>query len=243
MAYYRYINGKQLDQELLALAETLTEGRGDGRIALADIEQLIQASLDGGTITQVEKDTLEYIYETFRWTDIAKSFYDAEFPRKRISLENDIVKIIRTDFGLARLKIKIDPIEAKRQTLAYKNEVSFQEALSIALTSFLEEEDNATSLRQTLMNMHQLAGSKTKETKALLKAILKDQLNDATLVLIPSYQNLGEDQLLDFEPPSGKEASKDYWIFGLQVYDLVGHYFWAIVDRSNTFNHYNYGLN
>lgn len=243
MAYYRYINGIQLDQELLALAETLIEGRGDGRIALADIEQLIQASLDGGTITQVEKDTLAYIYDTFHWTDIAKSYYDTEFPKKKNSLENDIEKIIRTDFGLARLKIKIDPIEAKRQTLAYKNEVPFQEALSIALTSFLEEEDNATSLRQTVMNIHQLVGSKTKETKSLLEAILRDQLNDATLVLIPSYQNLSEDQLLDFELPAGKEASKNYWIFGLQVYDLVGHYFWAIVDRSNTFNHYNYGLN
>ena len=47
MAYYKIIDGKKYDAELIELAEKLTSGNGDGRLSKADAEQLLEAVKDG----------------------------------------------------------------------------------------------------------------------------------------------------------------------------------------------------
>ncbi len=78
MSYYKTIDGKKYDGELLELAEKLTSGAGDGRISNADAEKLFDAVKDGNAYTDVEKDSMAYIRENFKWTDSADEWFRSE---------------------------------------------------------------------------------------------------------------------------------------------------------------------
>ena len=88
MSYYREIDGKSYDASLLETAEKLTSGRGDGRLAREDAETLIAQLKDGGSYTDIEKDTIAYIRENFAWTDAADDWFRTEV-RKWAARSND----------------------------------------------------------------------------------------------------------------------------------------------------------
>lgn len=78
MAYYKTIDGKKYEGELLELAEKLTSGSGDGRISMADAEKIFEAVKDGKTYTDIEKSTMAYIRENYKWTDAADEWFRTE---------------------------------------------------------------------------------------------------------------------------------------------------------------------
>lgn len=78
MGYYKTIDGKKYDGELIELAEKLTAGSGDGRISQADAETLYEAVKDGGVYTDIEKDTVAYLRDHFNWTDAADEWFRGE---------------------------------------------------------------------------------------------------------------------------------------------------------------------
>jgi len=78
MSYYKEIDGKKYDKELLDLAESLTKGKGDGRISMDDAEKLFAEVRDGGKYTDVEKDTMAYVRDNFKWTDAADKWFRTE---------------------------------------------------------------------------------------------------------------------------------------------------------------------
>jgi hypothetical protein len=78
MSYYKTINGKKLDGNLLDLAEKAIAGGGDGRISKMDAQTLLDAVKDGGTYTDIEKDTMEYIRHNFKWTDGADEWFRSQ---------------------------------------------------------------------------------------------------------------------------------------------------------------------
>lgn len=78
MSYYREIDGKKYDRSLLETAEELVEGAGDGRLSKADAEQLLAKVKDGDSYTDIEKDTVKYIRENFKWTDAADEWFRTE---------------------------------------------------------------------------------------------------------------------------------------------------------------------
>lgn len=78
MAYYKTIDGKNYDGELIELAEKLTSGAGDGRLSKADAEQLYNAVKDGNSYTDIEKETVAYIRENYSWTDAADEWFRTE---------------------------------------------------------------------------------------------------------------------------------------------------------------------
>ena len=49
MNYYKTIDGKKMDGNLLEMAEKAVAGAGDGRISKSDAEELLQAVKDGGS--------------------------------------------------------------------------------------------------------------------------------------------------------------------------------------------------
>ncbi len=81
MSYYLEIDGVKMDKALVAAAEKAVAGRGDGRISLKDAEELLAAVKDGNTYTDVEKDTMKYIRENFKWTDEADEWFRAEISK------------------------------------------------------------------------------------------------------------------------------------------------------------------
>lgn len=78
MSYYKVIDGKKYDAEVIELAEKLTAGAGDGRLSKADAEQLLEAVMDGGTYTDIEKDTMAYVRDNYKWTDAADDWFRTE---------------------------------------------------------------------------------------------------------------------------------------------------------------------
>jgi hypothetical protein len=78
MAYYKTINGKKYDGELIETAEKLIAGRGDGRISMEDATILLQKVKDGDSYTDIEKDTMSYIRENFKWTEQADEWFRTE---------------------------------------------------------------------------------------------------------------------------------------------------------------------
>lgn len=78
MSYYKTIEGKKYDGELLDLADKLTKGAGDGRISNADAEKLFDAVKDGNSYTDIEKNTMSYIRENYKWTDSADEWFRSE---------------------------------------------------------------------------------------------------------------------------------------------------------------------
>ncbi|PKR81155.1 hypothetical protein CW751_06110 [Brumimicrobium salinarum] len=78
MGYYKTINGKKYDAELLELADKLTEGAGDGRLSKEDAGQLFDAVKDGNSYTDIEKDTVAYVRDNYKWTDAADEWFRTE---------------------------------------------------------------------------------------------------------------------------------------------------------------------
>jgi hypothetical protein len=57
------------------MAEEAVKGAGDGRISQADAETLITAVQDSDSYTEIEKDTMEYIRDNFKWTENADEWF------------------------------------------------------------------------------------------------------------------------------------------------------------------------
>ncbi len=82
-SYYKVIDGNNYDRELLELADTAVAGKGDGRISMADADKLFAAVKDGNAYTDVEKATMKYIRDNYKFTPEA----DAAL-RKKVNMWN-----------------------------------------------------------------------------------------------------------------------------------------------------------
>ncbi|MBY0425316.1 MAG: hypothetical protein K2Q22_06745 [Cytophagales bacterium] len=81
MAYYKTINGEKYDAELLELADKAVAGVGDGRISLKDAETLLAAVKDGDSYTDIEKATMKYIRDNYKWTDEADAWFRSQIAK------------------------------------------------------------------------------------------------------------------------------------------------------------------
>ena len=78
MSYYKVIDGKKYDKELLEAAEEAIKGKNDGRISEADAKILYEKVKDGNSYTDIEKATVKYIRENFKWTEKADKWFRDE---------------------------------------------------------------------------------------------------------------------------------------------------------------------
>lgn len=78
MGYYKTIDGVKYDGEIIELAEKLTGGQGDGRLSVDDAGQLLEAVKDGASYTDIEKETMAYVRDNFKWTDAADEWFRTE---------------------------------------------------------------------------------------------------------------------------------------------------------------------
>ena len=77
-SYYKQIDGVKYDKGLLEKADSLTTGRGDGRISQDDAEKLWEDAQDGKGVTECESRTLQYILENYNCTDAGKEVLKAK---------------------------------------------------------------------------------------------------------------------------------------------------------------------
>lgn len=75
------IGVKVYDEKLIKLAESLTSGVKDGRISKSDADKLISKIKSDEEYTDIEKETLLHIKDSFKWTDAANKWFESEIER------------------------------------------------------------------------------------------------------------------------------------------------------------------
>ncbi|WP_036095583.1 OmpA family protein [Leptospira weilii] len=76
--YYVTIQGRKYDRELIELAQECISGKRDGRISVNDAKHLLKAVQDNGSYTDIEKDTIEYIRENYKFTEKSDQWFRTE---------------------------------------------------------------------------------------------------------------------------------------------------------------------
>ena len=77
-SYYKNIDGKNYDREMLEIADEAVAGVGDGRISLEDAQKLLGAVKDANKYTDIEKATMKYIRENYKFTYAADQWFRKE---------------------------------------------------------------------------------------------------------------------------------------------------------------------
>jgi hypothetical protein len=72
---------RRLNERLLKVMDDLVTGAGDGRIAKLDAEKVMEVLVSGNTYTSVEKETIQYAYDNYHWTDAALSWFCDQLKR------------------------------------------------------------------------------------------------------------------------------------------------------------------
>ncbi|XDD52293.1 OmpA family protein [Leptospira sp. WS92.C1] len=97
--YYVTIKGRKYDRELITLAEEFTSSKRDGRISVNDAKQLLKAVKDNNSYTDIEKHTIEYIRENFKFTDKADEWFRTEI-RKWAAAAQKVQQVKKKDVSL-----------------------------------------------------------------------------------------------------------------------------------------------
>ena len=229
MTYYKTINGVRYDRALLEAAKALTEGRGESRISLAEMQELVNLAKDGLRITDTERRTLFYITETFVLTDKARDWFQENFQEQEevSGLEKTIKRVIQ-EYGLKNLKWEIDAAEVKRQEDMGRDRL-FESALRGALNAFLYE--NRGQLSFTAFVSRRDLGFNNSSTP---EQILKKYLNQGTLYLVPASEE--QPDIFDHDLPEDIDFDR-HWIFLLEVPAFTPALFTAYVQRDRQFQY------
>lgn len=76
--YYKKIKNQNYDAELLRIADSAVSGRGDGQISVDDAEKILWAVKDAGEYTDIEKKTIHYIRDNYKFTKKADTWFRKE---------------------------------------------------------------------------------------------------------------------------------------------------------------------
>ena len=79
--YYIVMEGVKCDRKMIELAEGAVAGAGDGRISLDDAKYLLAAVKDANLYTDVEKATMRYVRDNYRFTEAADRWFRTEIRR------------------------------------------------------------------------------------------------------------------------------------------------------------------
>ena len=77
-SYYKNIDGKNYDREMLEIADEAVAGVGDGRISVEDAQKLLGAVKDANKYTDIEKATMHYIRANYKFTYAADQWFRTE---------------------------------------------------------------------------------------------------------------------------------------------------------------------
>jgi len=70
-SYYETIDGQKCDRAIIDACRTAVAGQGDGRVSIDDAKRVFLEIADGNKETRVERWTVRYCMEAFKWTEAA----------------------------------------------------------------------------------------------------------------------------------------------------------------------------
>ncbi len=237
MSYYKVIDGVKYDRRLLEFAESLTQGKGDGRISQEDAEQILEIAQDARLLTPIEYRTLQYILDNMKFTEKAAQWLREQLNTKS-PFERLLNSIVREGFGLKNLRLNIDEAEVNRQMNAFANPVGFPLALREMINHFINGGDSSTSVRDIAYLEKGIDFEDMEASRPKIKALI----DEGTLQLFPiEYLELIQNGQLDFKFPIFEQPINEYWAFGLTTPAFPGYYFIGFVNREDWYDVYHTG--
>ena len=79
--YYKTIDGKDYNREMLEIADEAVAGAGDGRISIENAKKLLGAVKDANKYTDIEKATMKYIRDNYKFTDASDQWFRTEIQK------------------------------------------------------------------------------------------------------------------------------------------------------------------
>jgi len=160
-----------------------------------------------------------------------------------VSVSKQALDIVRGEFGLSKISVKISAKNAAFQSNTLKNGVKFDQALREAMKSFMEDPASPESPLALMLDAayeEMLPGTQypdpvPPQVMKRAREMLLTWLDRPTTVI----SLLGTHQV-----PDGKESVRENWIFSLWMPDYSDHAHWAVIDRTGAGQPvYNYGFN
>jgi hypothetical protein len=144
--------------------------------------------------------------------------------------------IIGQEFNLPNLKIEIMEMNVYNQPDELKNNIQFEDALRLALKSYLNDYSDQESPLAIIYSLkNNCDGNEiTPEAAKELKPELRDFLNQPATAL--RLLNIGE-------KPEGEGNPETSWIFSLTMPQMYDVEYFAVVDRLGKTPVFNYGFN
>jgi hypothetical protein len=231
MSYYRRIQGVRYAADLLDAAERFTQGRGESRISLEEIQALYQMALDGRKITDVERRTLRYIAQRYPFTEKALAWFRDRMqapPEDEDATESTIVRVLRGEYELGGITWQIGPEEVRRQEARGGTRL-FGEALRGAVEAFLHYSQGQLSF-SAFIARRDLALPHYPNPADLFKGYL----SRSHVFLIPESAEARE--ALGYDFPDVLDFGQ-FWLFGLVSPDFPHVQFIAYVHRSQPYQY------
>ncbi len=185
--------------------------------------------------------------KVFSSVNIEKINYDLPeaFPKMEIENKNSInhsFSMLLKEFGLDKMRVEIDGKDIKEQSDKLNNKISFELAFKLAMTSFMNDNDDwesplalaiedAYDIFDEEGNFNPTQEQLVEKGKEILFSVLNDPATTISLLSLSDY------------PPERCETVSENWIFLLDMSKYSDHYHWAIVDRLGKEPAYNYGFN
>ena len=79
--YYKTIDGKDYDREMLEIADEAVAGAGDGRISIENAQKLLGAVKDANKYTEIEKATIKNKRDNYKFTDASDQWFRTEIQK------------------------------------------------------------------------------------------------------------------------------------------------------------------
>lgn len=156
------------------------------------------------------------------------------------SIPESAAKIIKWEFGLVNMGIKIANGEVERQKQMFKNKVAFEDALRLAMKSFIQDAEDPESPLALVMDREVCP-----EYNGSYENCIRDKLEEGQAVVKKLVNQKGSyiRVLKIGESAEYGETVTENWIFTLWIDNFTDHLHWAVVDRSGNKPVYNYGFN
>ncbi|MFM6134150.1 MAG: lamin tail domain-containing protein, partial [Sphaerospermopsis kisseleviana] len=164
--------------------------------------------------------------------DEAKLFDAAGNNVSTLAYGKNTVAGIKQELKVSQLKF-VATYNAVNKQMSLGGKVTFTEAVSLAIRSFLEDESDAESPLGLILNDPDSFDLPNDVTKAVATEELRSYLNEnGVLTLYPTAKR---------STAENGETVDENWIFELSLDAMSDVIFWAIVPRSGDKKVYNYG--
>ncbi|MEO1654092.1 MAG: hypothetical protein AAFU64_11130 [Bacteroidota bacterium] len=207
MDYYKIIEGRKYDRQLLESADLYTTGVGDGHFSQNDAQEIYQEAYDRGRITDVERQTLFYILDHYHFTDKADQWLRKKLgpPGQSMTSLESSIKAILDSFGIPELTLHFQEAEIEKQMELFRPQVDFTQTLEKALDSFMNQSSSPESPRAMVIETHELFIDRFDNQSRLSDTIQEKMifyLKMGQMNLIPYDKVINYDEI-DYTPSSG----------------------------------------